>query len=291
MTPKDNKSARTVLATLVLLAAVLGGLWLFGRDHGGQTAYRQAVHTAQLVQQMDDALNAAAQAEKQAVMAETDEDSRRFASNARSATNTVGALLAELKRLPQQSPQQAELLSRFEAAFAEYLKADQDVLGLAVQNTNIKALGLSFGKAALALGELEQALRPLQNGASDSQARQALRVLSEALRIQALHAPHIMEKTDQRMDALEQRMAASDKAAREALAALGTQQAGVKALAIYEQYWALTAEIIGLSRQNTNVRSLALSLERKTKVLESCAQTLRALEENAREDMASKATR
>jgi len=291
MTSTNRKSLSIVLATLTLLAAVLGGLWFFGRDQGGQTAYRQALHTTELVEQMGDALHEAARWEKQAVMAETDEESQRFAQGARSATDKAGGLLAELKKLPLRTPRETELAARFEAAFAEYLRADEEVLALAVQNTNISALALSFGKAAGALGEMTQALQPLLDGPGDKQARQAQRALCGALRIQTLHAPHILEKTDRRMDMLEKDMAASDKAVRQALAALGRDAAGAKALAAYERYWKLTGEIFELSRRNTNVLSLALSLERKTRVLAVCDEALRALEVNVRERMASMATR
>ena len=283
----EENSVRTILVTLALLGAILGGLWFFGRDRGEQTAFRQTLHMTQLAQQLGAALHAAAQSEKQAVMAETDDESRRYAQEARSATNKVAALLAELKQLPLHAPQETELVARFEASFAEYLKADEDVLGLAVQNTNLKAFALSFGEATAALDELEQVLRPLLNAASgDKQALQAQRALTEALRIQALHAPHILEKTDTRMDALDKAMAASDAAVRAALATLGRQGAG--ALAVYERHWKLTGEIAALSRQNTNVRSLALSLEQKTKVLAACEEALRALEEKIRTRMATR---
>lgn len=286
----EDNSVRTVLITLALLAAILGGLWFFGRDRGEQTAFRQTLHMTQLAQQLEAALHAAAQSEKQAVMAETDDESRRYAQEARSATDKVAALLAELKQLPLRAPQETDLVARFEASFAEYLKADEDVLGLAVQNTNLKAFALSFGEATATLDELEQALRPLLAAANnEKQARQAQRALTEALRIQALHAPHILEKTDARMDALDKAMAASDTAVRTALAALGKQGAG--ALEVYERYWKLTGEIAALSRQNTNVRSLALSLERKTKVLAACDEALRVLEEEIRGRMAPKGTR
>jgi hypothetical protein len=282
----EDNSARTVLVTLALLAAILGGLWFFGRDRSEQTTFRQTLHMTQLAQQLGTALHVAAQSEKQAVMAETDDESRRYAQEARSATDKVAALLGELKQLSLHAPQETELVARFEASFAEYLKVDEEVLGLAVQNTNLKAFALSFGKAAAALDEMESALRPQLDGASDKAARQAQRALSEALRIKSLHAAHIMEKTDPRMDALEKQMAAADKTVRFALATLGKD--GASALAIYERYWKLNGEIVSLSRQNTNVRSFTLSLERKTKVLAACDEALRALEEKIRTRMVTR---
>ncbi len=289
MTIVEGASARTVLATLALLAALLGGLWFFGRDQGEQTSFRQTLRKTQLVQQLGAALHTAAQRERQAVMAETDESSELFARQARNATDTAGGLLRELKGLPRLTPEEAALIARIETGFAEYRTVDQEVLDLAVQNTNLKAFALSFGQAAIALDEMESALRPLLNGSNDKAARQAQRALAEALHIQSLHAPHIMEKMAPRMDALEKDMAAADKAVRFALAALGKDTTG--ALAAYENFWKLTGEIVALSRQNSNVRSLALSLERKTKVLAACDEALRLLKAVVWEQMAPKATR
>ena len=296
MTNTEGKSIRTVLVTLALLAAILGGLWFFGRDRSEQTAFRQTLHITQLLQQLGDALHAAAQSEKQAVMAETDEDSQRFARDARNATDRVSGLLVELKLLPLYAPQETELAARFETAFAEYRKVDEEVLTLAVQNTNVKALALSFGQASRDLTGMEQALQPVlatSSGAAQSShdALAAQRAVTEALRIQAMHTPHIMEKTGARMDELERSMAASDKQVRAALAMLQDKGTTAKALAAYENYWKMTAEVLRLSRENTNVRSLTLSLERKTKALAMCDEALQALDAQVQERMLSKATR
>jgi hypothetical protein len=280
------------LALIILLSAVAGAaLWFTGTRQTLDKDYATTVRKSQLVADMRTDLYAAAEAEKSAVLAETDKESQDYAAKAKAAVDKVGVSLKTIQSLADPSSTEGGLARRFEESFAEYRKVDEEVLALAVQNTNLKALALSFGKASAALAEMEQTLRPLMDGASDKTARHAQRAFSEAQRIQALHAPHIMEKTDPRMDALEKDMAAADKAVRASLAGLGKEQAAAKALGTYDQYWKITGEILTLSRQNTNVRSLALSLERKTKVLAACDEALRVLEENVRERMASKATR
>lgn len=279
------------VALAALLAAVAGtALWATGSRQSLDKVYATTVRKAQIVADMRGDLFAAAEAEKSAVLADTDQASVDFARQARASVDKVATGLKAFQGLAESSPEQ-ELAKRFEEAFAEYRKVDEEVLGLAVQNTNLKAFALSSGKAAGALAEMEKSLRPALDGPNDKAARQAQLALAEALRIQSLHAPHIVEKTDPRMDALEKDMAASDKAVRSSLAALGKAPGAAKALATYDQYWKLTAEIVVLSRQNTNVRSLSLSLERKTKVLAACDAALRVLEENIRERMATKATR
>ncbi|MDP3427624.1 MAG: hypothetical protein Q8S17_09645, partial [Humidesulfovibrio sp.] len=112
----------------------------------------------------------------------------------------------------------------------------------------------------------------------------------EALRIQALQAPHIMEKTEARMVELEARMTAADTLVRASLsflsAQLGGKDVGDKALAAYNDFQKITAQVLLLSRENTNVRSLVLTLDRKTKTLAMCDEALRALEDKVHADMA-----
>jgi hypothetical protein len=156
-----------------------------------------------------------------------------------------------------------------------------------LQNTNLKAQTLAFGPAAEALSRMEQALAPLlAPKANPKQGLLAARALAGAYRIQALRGAHIVEKSDQRMDELEVQMDQADQQVRDALAALAGQKAGADAQAAYQDFQMTGVEIVRLSRLNTNVRSLALSLDRKTKALAVCDETLRALEETLRAGMA-----
>jgi hypothetical protein len=274
---------------LAVVMFTLGGLafWFLGRGEHLESVFVRETQKAQLVSRMRADLYAAAEAEKSAVLAETDQASVDFANRARAAADQVAASLKEYKALPTGKPGEAELLRRFEDAFAEYRKADEEVLDLAVQNTNLKAYALSFGPAADALAKMEQALKPVMDarggGKSAEAALLAARALNEALRIQTLHAPHISEKTEPRMDELEKRMALADKGVRADLSALGAvagQKTAAPALAAYEEFHKITAEVVRLSRLNTNVRSLDLSLGRKVKVLAVCDEALQALKEN-----------
>ncbi len=287
-TPSFSLSGFQLVLAALLVTVAGGALWLTGSRQSLDKTYAATVRKAQIVADMRADLYAAAEAEKSAVLADTDQASAEFARQARASVDKVAAGLKAFQGLAD-SPQERTQAKRFDEAFAEYRKVDEEVLGLAVQNTNLKAFALSFGRGAATLAEMEKSLRPLLDGTNDKAARQAQRALTEGLSIQSLHAAHIMEKTDLRMDALEKNMTTADKAVRSALTTLGRD--GTGALTIYERYWKLNGEIVALSRRNTNVRSFTLSLERKTKVLAVCDEALRVLEEGIRERMASKATR
>ncbi len=281
---KIRFSPGLTLALAAFMIALSGlALWYLGRGEHLESAFVRGSQKAQLVSRMRADLYAAAEAEKSAVMAETDEASQDNAKRAQAAADQVAAALKEFKAMPAGNTEETDLLRRFEEAFAEYCKVDEEVLALAVQNSNLKAFALSFGPASEALVKMEQALRPVidagaKGGKAAAAALSASRALTGAWRIQALHAPHITEKTDARMDELEQHMAAADNEVRADLGGLGA--AGGPALVAYERFQTATAEIVRLSRLNTNVRSLDLSLGRKVKVLAVCTQALDALKEH-----------
>jgi hypothetical protein len=102
--------------------------------------------------------------------------------------------------------------------------------------------------------------------------------------IQALEAPHIAATEDSAMTSIEARMSAAAEAARRDLAALavpgqpGTRARLDAATAALEQLISLNQQLIGLSRRNSNVRSLALALTEKRTTVAACEESLHALQ-------------
>lgn len=303
MTTPSKPSGARFLTVGLGLAALLGAALVLshfragplpGQISGLEARHAQARQALRAVAGMRADLFAAAEAQRGAVLAETDEDSRAFAEAARAARGRVSATLAGLKAGGWLEGQQAALA--FARDFDEYRRVDDEVLALAVRNTNLKALALSFGRAWRAARDLELALAPLPDSAPAWKARAAV------LRIQALHAPHIVEKDGARMDALEADMARAAAQAREALAELAElggapDQENARAEIVRAAQQALdrharaTAEVVRLSRQNTNVRSLALTLSRTTRLVASCDAALAELEQALAARLESRATR
>jgi hypothetical protein len=188
------------------------------------------------------------------------------------------------------TPRERELLSQFSGAFADLRRIDDQVLDLALKNTNVKAYALLFGPAADALRELDAALtraeaKPLRAPEATKLAPLAFGAQLGALRIQALLAPHIAEENDAKMDALEATMAKEEAQVRHDLQVLAAAPsfAGDRdvatAAASFARYGELKGQILALSRENTNVRSLALSLNQKRKALLLCLDALNALQQ------------
>jgi hypothetical protein len=243
------------------------------------------------VEQMRIALASSGEAEKSAVLAVTDEDSRTFADQARSATSEVErgleALTSSLNR--SRSSEERAQLDRFAQAFSELKRVDVQVLDLAVQNTNLKAYALAFGPAAAALDEMEAALSKLTAGAVGSLAAKneallACEARAAARSIQATLAPHIAERSDAAMDSLEARMQRDDQQVRNNLDRLSALQRSTgsqnldTATASYARFSDLRSQILRLSRENTNVRSLILSLSERQRLSQECQKILQGLQ-------------
>jgi hypothetical protein len=106
---------------------------------------------------------------------------------------------------------------------------------------------------------------------------------TSALRIQTLLPPHIAEENDAKMDALEASMASEDVQVHTSLDGLAALPKLAKdpdlatATARYAEFSAQKTQILALSRENTNVRSLSISLNGKRKAMLVCEDALDAL--------------
>ena len=250
-----------------------------------------------LVEGMHLAVASASEAEKSAVLATTDKDSKSYADEARRATAEIEGERGELVELLEAKGTQHErdLLVEFSHRFAELRRIDDELLDLAVKDTNLKAFGLAFGPAAEAIKAMDGALsRLMARGATSPDAGNvtslALGSLAAALRIQALLAPHIAEESDSKMDELEAAMSSEDRRVRQGLGELAALQAlkGDRdleaAAAAYTRFAELRRQILALSRENTNVRSLAISLNQKRKAMLLAEEVLVALQQAIEEE-------
>jgi hypothetical protein len=235
--------------------------------------------------------NKAADASDRAVMADTDPASIAFAHEANEATAAVQKDVAELGPHVHSlgHPTAIDALDAFQKHLKEYLTLDGSILELAVENTNLKAQRLTFGPARQAADSFRDALLTIANDALPKDRCRADALVSKALLsvrdIQVLQAPHIAESDDAAMTRMEGQMASLESAARDALkglAGLVDAKGGPDlsfALVSLDRFKDVSSQVVTLSRRNSNVRSLALSLREKPVLTAACDDSLRALEE------------
>jgi hypothetical protein len=284
MAPRRGRRFFASIGVIAIASAMLAGC-------GPGTAFEQLRDAMRLSTDLRIQFAQASNAANQAVMADTDEASTAFAKRAEEAKKQVQADIDTLRPLLHDLNygDETRLLDEFVAAFTEYRDLDRSILELAVQNTNLKAQRLSFGDAQQAADAFAQALNAVVPAGSTADAWRLKALVAGAIAdlraIQVAQAPHIAEADDAAMTRIEQQMKTSEGGVRSALDSLGqlvpssTQPRVAEARAAFDRFMSLNAQIIDLSRRNTNVRSLMLTLNEKGKVTSACEQTLLALQD------------
>ena len=258
---------------------------------GSKLVLNQQAEAHRLASHLHVQFSRAADAANRAVMDDTDEASRAAAGDARQATQAVQGDLDALKPILDSLSDREDIaqLASFTSRFAQYRALDADILPLAVENTNIKAQRLAFGPGTEAVKAFRQAIDAAARtaAAKNTLPVEALagRAAASVLEVQVIQARHIAESDEAAMSSMEAAMTASETAAAKALdslkallppAAAPSLAAAADALA---RLTAVNTEIVTLSRRNSNVRSLALSLGKKRTVTAECEDALQTLED------------
>ena len=256
----------------------------------------------QLIANLRVQFNKAADASNRAVMADTDEASIAFARDAEQTSkrieNDIVALAGLLRS--RQLPKEIRLLEEFNNHFSEYLSLDRNILGLAVENTNLKAQRLSFGPLREVANRFQNSLESIAGTVASKDRCRVDGLVAKAMlavrEIQALHGPHIAEREDAAMTRIERDLdrlqVTADDAVAELSKPIDTTAAEQTALAKKEldQFKEISHQIVLLSRRNSNVRSLDLALRTKLPLTAACDDGLRVLQD-ALSNEGSKATR
>lgn len=244
----------------------------------------------------------AADASNRAVMADTDEASSVAAREAEQAMKSVAGNVAALARLLEglSYARESEILEDFGARLAQYDELNRRILSLAVENTNLKAQALSFGPASETANQFRDSLERLAVTSASKDRCRVDALVASAVRavreIQVLQAPHTAERDDTAMTRMEQEMAAADAKARSALTSLAELDPAApptvaEALGKLDQFKAVTEQIVRLSRRNSNVLALDLSLRHKPALAAACNERLVALHDALANEGPDKATR
>lgn len=280
--------------TIVILLALLIGLGIKYRhisldikDMAGILSQK-----VELLSRMRIHLLKSVEAEKSAVMADTDGASKVLAKESQKESAALEKDRAELGLLIKKdpSPEEVKLLEEFDRCWKTFRKTDAAILEFAVRNTNLKAAKLSSDQGGAAVKALEEALHSLNvEEPADKTAIQMDRLCCQALtaafKVLLLQAPHIAAADDKEMDGIEKNIRQNEERLKAALDKLKSLVPGYhqlslqKAQAAYEDLVKITAEVIRLSRQNTNIKSFEISLGRKRKETAQCDEILLSLQE------------
>jgi hypothetical protein len=289
----DEKTKRNLWVFLpwVLTFALLGTFTLYGFYGYLLNPFETKSIKVNLLSAMRIHLLEGVEAEKNSVMALTDEESGAFADQARKAAEGVENNRKKIESIIQQEerPQETGMINEFNSCWSQSRKLDETILGLATQNTNLKASKISVIQSAQEMGRFEESIKHIiKQNTSYRQCNEAVlfsyAALTGSLKIFALHKPHIEETDDKQMDKIEQSIKSYDESVRKALrslhgiANLNNNPNLKNAEAAYLQFMNLTNEIIRLSRMNTNIKSAELSLGKKRLISAQCQEILANLQ-------------
>ncbi|MEI9938282.1 MAG: MCP four helix bundle domain-containing protein [Pseudomonadota bacterium] len=298
--PTSSVSRKLPALTLVLAALACSTLASIpGCQQGPATVQAQLGEARRLSADLRVQFSRAADASNRAVMADTDQASLAFAHEAEDTLKLVEQDVTALNTLTHSLgvADEVQILERFQKQFADYRVVDNNVLALAVENTNLKAQQLSFGPAREAADRFKAALAQLPPSLAAKDRCRAEELVASAVlnvrELQTLQGPHIASSDDAAMTAMEQQLAALESktaAALSALANLADASSLGAAQTAFEQFKTIGQQIVTLSRRNSNVRSLDLSLRVKPPLANACEESARALQ-NALANEGSKATR
>lgn len=292
----SGKTTASLVALFVLLVVVaLIFFRLSGNTPDLQNIVGNTIKKMDLLSEMRVNLLRSEETEKSAVMADTDEASEDFAEQSRMAVESLERDRRELEALldGDHTDQEMKLFHEFDRCWTELQKIDQEILAFAVQNTNIKAAALSFGDGNKAMKRLEQALGKLiHSPITGERCSDVIVPASDAraagLRMQTLQAPHIIAASDALMDEIEAEMRQDNEIVEASLKKLsgllpeGERTSLQDARTAFDDFTAITAEVVRLSRENTNIMSFGLSLGRKRKAAAQCDEVLISMQEAVR---------
>ena len=289
----EQRTKRKIFVYLpwVLILVVLGAVTLYGYYGESYNPFETKFIKVDLLSTMRIHLLEAIEAEKNAVLAITDEASEDFAAQARQAADGVESSRKEIEAiiLQEKFPRETEMINEFNSCWSQYRKLDETILDLAIRNTNIKAQKVSTTQCAQEIERFEESLnRLIHQNTHGSQCNEVVMLSYEALtaslKILALHKPHIEEADDQEMDKIEQSIHSYDETVRKALGSLRSiagpseNEALKNAETAYERFMNLTGEVLKLSRMNTNIKSADLSLGKIRLISSQCQEILANLQ-------------
>lgn len=305
MDMKQGKTSKSyALSPWLITIILLCGFMVIGILYKDKiTPLESELKKIQIVSSLRIHLLEAIEAEKNAVLAITDEASKTYADQTRSASNKVENSRRDLAAIIQQTgtSKEQETVAEFNSCWIEFRKLDEEILELATQNSNLKAQKLSSTQFSREVTAFEKSLRTLIR--QDMRGNKpgfitvhSFEAITAILELFALHKEHIEELDDKEMDRIENKMKDHLDTAKKALHELrsipelkGSAEL-VNAESAYKHIAEINAEVVRLSRLNTNIKSSELSLGKKRLISAKCQEILGVLQDTI-ESYRFKATR
>lgn len=293
-----------ILATTSLSIAIISYVQMLKINFRLGTLNQQVAKTDRALMTLRSQITTAQRNERNAILAVSDADSQKYADISASASKEANKTRAILRELLNKyaTADELKLYERFEDNWERYLGLQQEMLRLAVLNTSLKSEELARKQAYHLLIELKTIGREIIQGLeldsndaikaknieqlllTERNARNIQRVLQLATGTMATVGIHIISHTSEEWDSLEIRVRSHEKEADFLLEESLKQfnQRLKPSLIEFKNklgsFNAIIKQIINYSRQDTNYKSSAISINEAQTVSQAALESLDSLQ-------------
>jgi methyl-accepting chemotaxis protein len=276
-----------VLVITAVLIAVGGLLQLQSLNARLQNLVDVTIKKQSLASQIAVHLLQGIRAQKNAVISDDDDESKRYGNQARQSDEAASQARAQLAALVDEhaAAEEKASLNEFDRNWQEYLKLQKDCLSLAERNSNAKAQELLYGQMLQNVLAIDGALSALSDQQeADQRGRLAPQLLAQLNTYHRLLSQHNAALNDQEMDRIEAELKPLASGVEEKLAslkAMANDKDGEligRAADAYSKIKEATPQFIKLSRENTTLLAENLSSGPLRELAEACDQALKRLQ-------------
>lgn len=276
-----------ILMTSILVVAIVAVNRLERVNSQNRNLVDRTILKSKLTSDLQVHMLAALRTQKNSILSPDDEHSKEFAAMSRASMVVAHTIFDRLNGLILQDHVEAQVVA-VEAlgdALNAYEKVNEEVLGFSVQNTNVKArklLAADVRRQANILAAYFQkwfaavASKNPPNAAEVARLDAIYKLHTALLELIPAAAKHIEASDDDEMGALEKKMAEIQEQLQNGLSAAagGDPTSQVEPLAAMADLKSALAELIKLSRANTNNRSVAITLSGSKVTADDCGKRI-----------------
>ncbi|MBF0477124.1 MAG: MCP four helix bundle domain-containing protein, partial [Deltaproteobacteria bacterium] len=302
-----------VVAMLAAVAVICGAVGLTGLITNGNMFNHlidDTVKKVLLVEKLYGTILAAVRAEKNANLSDNDKKSKVFAEKSRQLSAEAGKIRDNLSQIINNNTDltrrevEQKLLQEFNNAWDALLALDKTILDLAVMKTNAQAKAIankaieithSFNQALTDFADL--CFEEIKSTSDDKdkilKAAESIRLAEESMAwLTRWHfnlGLHNDAEKDSDMDTIEAKMKDFQKNIDQALATLKASGKGRQYLDTasvrFEEFKKASQQFIPLSRTNSDVKSVSLTINEKPKLVDACEAILGKLRNQVTSEM------
>lgn len=296
-----------LFSVVAIVVAVTGTIFLAGMNNRLNGIVHGAAKKVELGARVNQDLLAVSRAEKNLILAKTQDEMDEYAANIDEARESMQERREELRDLLDDEGRGK--LDEFAATWGEFLEVNKEVQELTRSNSNARAAELSTGKTRASFDKLEKALQSIAQEAEDNfdrakkrnnaralgdageKVKVAARLLRNCVEMQRAEKNIILATTQEQMDEYAEASSAakSEIMARfsdlDKLVSGDNQRSLDQARAYFDEYDKFNDKVRAFTRENSNNRAFVLATTKGRELADKAEALMAGIVKKNEEDM------